>query len=74
MKELNEEIKGCYKSDLAHRYNPELTLNSALKSLREWIEHHPTLKTELAETGYNPKNKRFTPLQVELIYKRIGKP
>ena len=75
MKEIiDDKPKGCYKSELAHRYCPDQTLDSALKSLREWIKNHPTLSKELEETGYNPKSKRFTPLQVNLIYMRLGVP
>jgi len=71
---IEDKPKGCYKSELAHRYCPDLTSKSALKTLREWIKKHPTLGKELEETGYNPKSRRFTPLQVELIYARLGTP
>lgn len=56
------------KSKLAKMYGWSLVL------LRKRINLNPNLRQELKENFYNSYQKVFTPLQVEIIYKHLGKP
>ncbi|MEN8122469.1 MAG: DUF4248 domain-containing protein [Bacteroidota bacterium] len=56
------------KSKLAKKYGWSLVL------LRKRINLNPKLRQELRENFYNSYQKVFTPLQVEIIYKHLGKP
>ena len=56
------------KSKLAKMYGWSLVL------LRKRINLNDKLFKELMENYYNYNQKVFTPLQVEIIYKYLGKP
>ena len=56
------------KSKLAKMYGWSLVL------LRKRINLNPNLRQELRKNFYNPYQKVFTPLQVEIIYTYLGKP
>lgn len=62
------------KSDMAHRYNPESPVDSALKILRRWILHNRELHSELVKAGYSATQRSFTPKQVNILYKYLGEP
>ena len=47
---------------------------SALNRLAGWVRHHQKLSHELDETGYQNRQRIFTSLQVELIFRYLGRP
>ena len=62
------------RMELASLYSPYTTPRHAWRKLQEWIESHPTLSHDLAETGYDGRQRTFTPAQVHLIFTAIGVP
>ena len=79
MKDLDKfdydiEIVAMRKCDLAQMYAADLSPHAAVNRLMRWIEHHPTLLTELYDTGYHKSLRVFSPKQVELIFKYLGEP
>lgn len=67
-------IKQYGRIELAQLYSPDIAPLSAWKRLKQWIIIHPTLMQELTSSGYNPKQRMFTPLQVRMIVNAIGEP
>ena len=45
-------VRSYTKSELAHLYNPQLTLKNATQVLRRWILHNAELHAELIHLGY----------------------
>ncbi len=76
---MNHLLNGCTFTELALAYLPHDTPNAACRTLRYWLVAHPTLKHQLKRCGFDvyagkgPK-KRFTPLQIKLIFKALGEP
>ncbi len=66
--------KSYSKGELASLYAPNIAPSSACKRLAAWILHHPTLMSDLRQTGYTDKQRTFTPKQVELIFEALGEP
>lgn len=62
------------KGELASLYAPNIAPSSACKRLTAWMLHHPTLMSDLRQTGYTEKQRTFTPRQVELIFEALGEP
>ena len=62
------------RMELASLYSPYTTPRHAWRKLQEWMESHPTLSHDLAETGYDSRQRTFTPAQVQLIFTAIGVP
>ena len=52
----------------------ELAMAYALNRLAGWVRHHQKLSHELDETGYQNRQRIFTSLQVELIFRYLGRP
>lgn len=67
-------VKTYSKSELAHLYCPDISLCSALRLFKTWIEQNKELHNKLIETGYKPRNRYFFPKQVELIKEYLGEP
>ncbi len=67
-------IRTYSKNELARMYCPALSLDSALRMFRTWIDTHPDLNERLVLTGYKPRNRYFTPRQVEMIRDCLGEP
>ncbi len=67
-------VRPYAKRELAVAYAPEISPGSALNRLSAWIHHHERLREELKETGYRPHQRIFTSLQVELIFRYLGRP
>ena len=44
-------VRSYTKSELAHLYNPQLTLKNATQVLRRWILHNAELHAELIHLG-----------------------
>lgn len=68
------EIRSYGKSELAGLYMPDIEPQSALKTIKRWIEKYPGLPEALTEAGLTPNDRRYTPRQVKLIVTAIGEP
>ncbi len=62
------------RGQLAELYNPHLSPSAARKQLAAWMARHPTLLADLTKTGYDSKQRSFTPRQVEIIFEALGEP
>lgn len=60
--------------ELGCLYCPHLTPAMASRRLKEWIIYNPTLVKMLKESGWNPRNRIYTPHQVACIFKILGEP
>lgn len=67
-------VRPYSKRELATAYAPDISPVSALNRLAEWIRLNRRLSGELMETGYRPRQRLFTSLQVELIFRYLGRP
>lgn len=67
-------VRPYYKRELAMAYAPDISPVSALNRLAGWIQHHRRLSHELDETGYQSRQRIFTSLQVDLIFRYLGRP
>ena len=67
-------IKSYGKSELASLYMPKITSKSALEKMHKWIRKSPGLSAALAANGLHPRDKYYTPLQVQLIVNALGEP
>lgn len=68
------EPRSYAKGELASMYLPDITPDSASKTLRKWIEKYPGLSEELKATGLTASDRRYTPAQVRLIVDALGEP
>lgn len=68
------EIRAYSKKELALRYFPTSTHDTAVCHLKVWLRRCAPLWAALEATGYNKHTKCFTPLQVALIVKYLGDP
>ena len=73
---LTEEwpLRPYYKRELAIAYAPDITPASALNRLALWIHHNAALHEALLLAGYQVRQRMFTSLQVELIFRYLGRP
>lgn len=71
---MKSRNKSYSKGELAALYAPDIAPSSACKRLAAWMLHHPTLMSDLRQTGYEDKQRTFTPLQVRLIFDALGEP
>ena len=62
------------KQDLGVAYFPDADLRYARQKLCEIIHDDHKLMARLAKTGYRKKSKYLSPIQLELIFERLGKP
>ena len=62
------------RGQLAELYNPHLSPSAARKQLAAWMARHPTLLADLTKTGYDSKQRTFTPRQVEISFEALGEP
>lgn len=60
--------------ELGCLYCPHLTPAMASRRLKEWIIYNPTLVEMLKESGWNPRNRIYTPHQVACTFKILGEP
>ncbi len=67
-------VRPYCKRELAVAYAPDIAPASALNRLASWLKRNRQLTAELEQTGYNPRQQIFTSLQVELIFRYLGKP
>ena len=64
-------VRPYSKRELAMAYAPEISPVSALNRLAEWMRYNDRLTRELGDTGYRPRQRVFTSLQVELIFRSL---
>ena len=62
-------VRPYSKRELAMAYAPEISPVSALNR-----RYNDRLTRELGDTGYRPRQRVFTSLQVELIFRYLGRP
>lgn len=62
------------RTELAQCYNPQLSPDAAWRKLRQWIALAGNLEERLAQAGYHPGQRTFTPKQVEMIVQALGDP
>lgn len=67
-------IRPYYKRELAVAYAPDLAPVSALNRLASWFRTNKLLTAALQQTDYNTRQQVFTSMQVELIFKYLGRP
>ena len=60
--------------ELGCLYCPHLTPAMASRRLKEWIIYNPTLVEMLKESGWNPRDRSYTPHQLACIFKILGEP
>lgn len=67
-------VRPYYKRELAEAYAPDIAPVSALNRLARWIKLNSQLNDALLVTGYKSRQQVFTSMQVELIFKYLGRP
>lgn len=67
-------VRPYYKRDLAVAYAPDITPVAALNRLSAWIHHHGPLYRALLDSGYADRQRIFNSVQVELIFRYLGRP
>lgn len=67
-------IRTYTKAELAHLYNPCMTIPAALRTLARWINGNKTLVTQLSVLEYNHRSRIYTPKQVKAIVEHLGEP
>ena len=67
-------VRPYSKRELAMAYAPEISPVSALNRLAGWMRYNDRLTRELGDTGYRSRQRVFTSLQVELIFRYLGRP
>lgn len=72
--EKDWEIHPYYRRELAMAYAPELSPEAAVNRLTKWLKLNKALFRELQEYGYRPNQRVFTPVQVEAIFRYLGRP
>lgn len=67
-------IRTYTKKELALLYFPKSLPRTAVAHLMDWIRRCKPLPTLLAEAGYTPSTKVFTPRQLRIIVEHLGEP
>lgn len=68
------EYRSYGKGELSMLYIPNIQQQSAVDLFNKWLETSPGLLTKLYQTGYNRRNRYYTPAQVKLIVTALGEP
>lgn len=68
------KIRTYGRTELAQLYCPGLCPQAAFRKLNQWIDFHPTLRSELHALVIPDKVRTYTPAQVQLIYNALGEP
>lgn len=72
--ELPFPIHSYGKGELAIRYIPGVTQQTAVNQFNEWIRTAPGLEQRLLATGMARTSRRYTPAQVRLLVNVFGEP
>ena len=67
-------VRAYGRTELAVRYSPNLSKESAWRKLKKWIMTNPELRQWLAPGGELVMGRSFTPRQVKLIVEQLGEP
>lgn len=67
-------IRSYGKGELAMLYLPDVTVNSARRTLNSWINVSPGLADRLRASGLSASSHYYTPNQVRMIVEAIGEP
>lgn len=67
-------IRSYTKKELALMYFPDSSPRTAVNHLMAWVRRCPALWQQLADMGYQPTCKAFTPRQVRAITEMLGEP
>jgi hypothetical protein len=62
-------IKSFVRTELATKYFPGMTPESAWHKLRSWLRYNPRLSH-----FYDSRRRTFTPAEVSLIFAELGEP
>lgn len=62
------------KRELAMAYAPDISPESAVNRLNQWLHYDPRLYEALVQAGYRPRGRFFTSRQVEVIFRFLGPP
>lgn len=71
---IHHTPKACSLTELAIRYNPNVTVKTARRILHDWINFNPHLLHDLTESGWIPTHRMLTPAQIQMIEKHLGEP
>lgn len=74
MEENRFKIRSYGWAELALCYNPSLHPDSASRLLRRWVQKNNRLADELKATGFVPRQRILTPLQVSVVVTYLGEP
>lgn len=74
MEENRFKIRNYGWAELALCYNPSLHPDSASRLLRRWVQKNNRLADELKATGFIPRQRILTPLQVSVVVTYLGEP
>lgn len=72
--DTHHTAKACSLTELAIRYNPNVTIKTARRILHNWINFNPRLLQDLTESGWQPSRRMLTPAQIQMIEKHLGEP
>lgn len=67
-------IRTYTKAELAHLYNPYMTIPCALRILAKWIAGNKSLVNQLSTLEYKHRSRIYTPKQVKAIAEHLGEP
>lgn len=67
-------VKSYGFTELGLLYNPDLQPDSAAKAIKRWIAFNPSLTAALAEAGWRKGQRKFTPLQIQEVFRFLGEP
>lgn len=74
MDENRFKIRSYGWTELAMCYHPSLQPDSASRLLRQWVQKNNQLADELKQTGFIPRQRVLTPLQVSVVVTYLGEP
>lgn len=67
-------IRSYGRTQLAKLYFPDMSRDAAYRKMKGWITGCKDLVDALSHSGYNWRNRTFTPVQVALIFEYLGEP
>ena len=67
-------VRPYSKRELAEAYAPNISPVSALNRLAQWFRYNLQLSEALLQTGYKKRQQIITSMQVELIFRYLGRP
>ena len=72
--EAHVPVRSYGITELGLLYNPDLQPDSAAKAIKRWIAFNPSLTAALAEVGWRKGQRKFTPLQIQEVFRFLGEP